>query len=282
MYNENLPRVSVIIPTYNQAQYLPICLDSAWFQDYPNIEIVVINDGSSDNTREVLDAYEGAVASEQVSYACSYNEQSGRVERCEHLRYPPQGRELRIMHHAGNKGLSEALNTGFKVSTGKYCTFIASDDMFLPSAVTELTTALEKNNADFAYADMHVVDDAGRILRRFALPSYSFEANLCHWYLLGICKLYKRELHDLSGYYDPAIAPQDHDMYLRFAMNGGHFVHVPKVLANVRIHDKDRLVVNHTPDQWSRLFEESKELVRKARLYNVNLKPESHSSDSDA
>ena len=47
-----------------------------------------------------------------------------------------------------------------------------------------------------------------------------------------LCKLYKRELHDRVGYYDEQIKPQDHDMFLRFAMNGAKFVHIPKVLAN--------------------------------------------------
>ena len=267
-----MEKISIIIPTYCQAEYLPICLDSVWFQDYPNIEIIVINDGSPDHTLKVLNAYEKAISSEWVSYASNYNEKTGVVERTEHLRYPSQGRELRIINHTENKGLSEALNTGFKAATGELCTFIASDDLFLPSAMSEMVSVLKKNDADFVYGDMHVVDDMGRILRRFELPDYSFEASLCNWYLLGICKLYKRELHDQAGYYDVSIAPQDHDMYLRFAMSGARFVHVSKVLAHVRIHDKDRLVDNHTPDQWSKLFEESKELVRQARLHSDTIK----------
>ena len=53
---KNRPRVSIVIPTYNQAKYLPACLDSVLFQDYPNIEIVVVNDASTDGTREILEA----------------------------------------------------------------------------------------------------------------------------------------------------------------------------------------------------------------------------------
>lgn len=164
-----------------------------------------------------------------------------------------------------NIGLSNTLNRGFQAATGKLCTFIASDDMLLPSMLSELSRALQEHDVDFVYADMHIVDDAGRILRRFSLPDYSFEACFCRWYLCGVCKLYKRELHDRAGWYDPDIAPQDHDMFLRFTLHGARFVHVPKVLANVRIHDKDRQVVNHAPEQWSRLFRESAELVRGAR-----------------
>jgi cellulose synthase/poly-beta-1,6-N-acetylglucosamine synthase-like glycosyltransferase len=156
---------------------------------------------------------------------------------------------------------------GFQQAKGMYCTFIASDDMLLPTAISDLTAVIEKNNADFAYADMHIVDDTGRILRRFSLPDYTFEKVFCHWYLCGVCKLYRRKLHDKLGYYDEKIKPQDHEMYLRFAMNGARFVHVPKVLANVRIHDSDRQVDNHTPKNWNKLYEESAALVMKARRY---------------
>jgi hypothetical protein len=148
-----------------------------------------------------------------------------------------------------------------------YCTFIASDDILLPSAMADLATVLEKEDADFAYADMHIVDDDGRILRRFSLPEYTFENAFCHWYLCGVCKLYRRDLHDRFGYYDEKIKPQDHEMFLRFAMNGARFAHLPKVLANVRIHDGEREVHNHSPANWNRLYEESADLVRKARRW---------------
>ena len=78
--------ISIIIPTYNQAQYMPICLDSAWFQDYTNLEIIVVNDGSPDNTRNVLATYQKSLVTDQVSYASHYNEQTGEVERCNHPR----------------------------------------------------------------------------------------------------------------------------------------------------------------------------------------------------
>ena len=259
--------ISVVVATYNQSKYLPITLDSIWFQSYPNIEIVVVNDASTDNTDAVLSDYIKAVGYDAVSFASSYNEQSGQVERCEHLRYPPQGRELRIIHHYENNGLSAALNTGFKATTGEYCTFIASDDMLIPAMLSDLKHVMDKTGADFAYADMHIVDDQGRILRRFSLPDYSFEKAFCHWYLCGVCKLYRRELHDMAGYYDENIRPQDHEMFLRFAMNGAKFIHLPKVLANVRIHDKERHVHNHSSENWDRLYGESAELVLKARRF---------------
>lgn len=259
--------VSIVVPTFNQANYLPACLDSIWFQEYGNLEIIVVNDGSPDHTREVLQAYEHGVEHDRASHASRYDEASHTVERTTHERYPKPGRTLRILHHDVNRGLSEALNTGFRAAQGPLCTFIASDDVLLPHMVTELRLALDRNNADFAYADMHIVDDAGRILRRFELPDYSFQACFGNWYFCGVAKLYKKALHETCGFYDPAFTVQDHELYLRFAMSGARFVHVPRVLAHVRHHGSERGIDNHSPQGMKRLYRESGELVVKARRF---------------
>lgn len=81
-----MQRISVIIPTYNQAEYLPVCLDSVWFQDYPIVEFIVVNDGSTDKTQAVLEGYRQNLSSEMVSYAANYNEATGEVERVWHKR----------------------------------------------------------------------------------------------------------------------------------------------------------------------------------------------------
>ncbi|QLA14820.1 glycosyltransferase family 2 protein [Desulfolutivibrio sulfoxidireducens] len=262
-----MDRVSVVVPAYNQARYLPMCLDSIWFQDYPDVEIVVVDDGSTDGTRQVLDRYVEDVERERASYASYYDAAQGVVKRTWHPRFPPRGRRLARLEHQANQGLGAALNSGFGAATGEACTFLAADDTLLPSMVSELMRALTQSEADFAYADMHIVDDAGRILRRFSLPDYSFEACFCRWYLCGVCKLYWRRLHAEHGYYDPKRVSQDHEMYLRFAMGGARFVHVGKVLANVRIHDRDRKVDNHSPEKESRQIADSIELVRMAREF---------------
>lgn len=258
-------KVSVVVPTYNQARYLPMTLDSIWFQDYPDIEIVVVNDCSPDDTAQAIEDYLHAVESEMTSYASDLDEATGEVKRVYHRRYPPQGRAIKVLTHEGNQGLSAALNTGFSAATGELCTFIASDDMLLPTMVSDLARLLEETGADFAYADQHIVDDQGRILRRFTLPDYTFEDAFCHWYLCGVGKLYKRSLHERFGLFREDLTVQDHEMYQRFAINGAKFVHCPKVLVNLRIHDKDRLVDNHTPQNKARLYRESSDLVRIAR-----------------
>jgi len=260
------------MPTYNQANYLPISLDAAWFQDYPNIEIVLVNDGSSDGTEEAIEAYLESIRSDEVSYAADFDEKAQKVNRVYHPRFVQKGRELKVIHHEKNKGLGAALNTGFRACTGEYCTYIASDDILLPNMAATLVKSIEEHDADMAYADMHVINDIGRILRRFSLPSYSFEETFCHWYFCGVCKLYKRSLHEELGWYREDLLSHDHELYLRFAMNGKQLVHVPQVLAHIRAHGPERQVHNHTPQQWSRLFQESSELVTEARRYLATMK----------
>lgn len=261
-----MPLVSIVVPVYNQAQYLPMTLDAVMFQEHPDIELVIVNDGSTDDTPAVIEDFLARVRTETASFARRYDEAADNVEREVHPRYP-QNRLIRVLHHERNSGLGATLNTGFRAATGEFCTYIASDDMLLPSMVSECLAAMERTTADFAYADMHVVNDRGRILRRFSLPGADFAACFGDWYFCGVCKLYRRSLHERLGWYREDLLSHDHELYQRFAMHGVPFVHVPKVLANVRIHGADRQVDNHTPGQWNRLFRESIALVREAREF---------------
>lgn len=264
-------KISVIVPTYNQAEYLGACLDSIWFQDWPDIELIVIADPSPDNTSEVLAAFRAAVEQDSVSFASGCDPERGEVFRTEHSRYRHPdfrrtGRELIIVENETRLGHTPSYNLGFEMATGDYCTYIASDDICHPQMLSTLAAPLDADEADFAYSDMFVVDDDMRVLREFRLPEYSFDESFCHWYLLGVSKLYRRELHQRLGYYEPGHTANDHECYLRFAMNGVRFVHVPKVLYSVRSHDQRGHDV-HSSESWKKLLAESCELVRRARQH---------------
>lgn len=104
-------KVSIIVPVYNVEPYLTRCLDSLMTQDYPNIEIIAVNDGSTDNGLGILKQYQ--------------------------TQYP----NILLLDQA-NGGLSLARNNGFKLSTGDYIFFIDSDDYLLPGSISALVTAL--------------------------------------------------------------------------------------------------------------------------------------------
>lgn len=257
--------ISVVVPTYNQAQYLGACLDSIWFQDYPNLEIIVIADPSPDDTSTVLSEFSRKVKEDVVSYA-SRLEEDGSVSRTEHMRYRAEGRELVVVENESRLGHTPSYNKGFEMASGEYCTYVASDDICHPGMLSELAAPLAAGEADFTYSDMFIVDDDMRILRQFSLPEYSFEACFCDWYLCGVSKLYRRELHEKLGYYDDDYTANDHECYLRFAMNGVRFKHIPKVLYSVRSHDQRNQDV-HSSSSWKKLLAESSGLVGAARRH---------------
>nr|WP_321397780.1 glycosyltransferase [uncultured Desulfobacter sp.] len=256
--------VSIIVPTFNQASYLRACLDSIWFQDYPEIEIILVNDGATDETDEVIDCFMRDLESAQVSYASEYDQELNQIRRVYHSRYPANGRIMHIMNHDTNRGLATALNTGFKACTGEVCTYVPSDNICLPTMVSELVKPL-CDGADFSYADMFIVDDNMNINRKFELPDYSFKRCFGDWYLCGVAKMYRRNLHDKFGYYEEGLLAHDHELFQRFAVGGARFVHVATPLMYVRAHDNDREVDIHSPTNWNRLLEESKQIVIKAR-----------------
>ncbi|WP_243438750.1 glycosyltransferase family 2 protein [Fundidesulfovibrio soli] len=265
----------MVVPAYNQGRYLAACLDSLWFQDHPDLEIIVVEDGSTDDTPWVLAEYRRALEQDEASYASRYIPETDTLERAHHPRYPKAGRSLRVIEHGRNRGLAAALNTGMAAATGQAVSYVPADDWCMANMFSELARALDeapaRARADFAYADMLIVDDAFRVTRRFDLPDYSFERSFADWYLCGNCKLYRRELHERFGYYDEALLAHDHDLFQRFALGGAKFVHVPKALMAVRDHAQ-RQVDIHAPSNWSRLIGESKRLALEARRHMAGTK----------
>lgn len=262
-------KVSLVVPTYNQAPYLGACLDAIWFQDYPNLEIIVVDDASTDETREILDRFVNEVANEMVSYASFYNAETDEIERTRHRRYPRHGRQLKILRNERNLGSTRTYNRGFKACTGDYCTYIASDDICHPAMISSMVEVLDSGEADFVYSDMFVINDEGRILREFRQPEYNFEECFCNWYLIGVSKLYPLALHERLGYYNNDYLANDVECYLRFALNGVRFKRIPKVLYSVRCHEQRQVGV-HSPGNWNRLLDECRQLVKKARACKLN------------
>ena len=116
------PLVSVIIPVYNVEQYLDECVQSVLTQTYQNVEIILVDDGSTDSSGAMCDQY--AV-------------QDARVQ----------------VIHKENGGLSSARNCGFDNATGEYVYFLDSDDYIVSSALETLLTAAIQNQADVVFFD---------------------------------------------------------------------------------------------------------------------------------
>jgi glycosyltransferase involved in cell wall biosynthesis len=125
---EPQPLVSVIIPVYNVEKFLKKCVDSVIKQSYQNIEIILVNDGSSDACPKICD---------------EYAREHGNI----------------TVFHQENKGQSEARNAGLRAAVGKYVYFLDSDDYIREDAIEILLKTAEKENADVILFDAVVVDE---------------------------------------------------------------------------------------------------------------------------
>ena len=124
------PEVSLIIPAYNAEDYIARSIDSALASDFSNLEIIIVNDGSTDDTQKIIDWY---------------------VKN-----YP---NVVSIVKENG--GVADARNTGIKAAKGKYIAFMDNDDLIRPNMISKLYNSAEKNNCDIAIAPLYRITDKG-------------------------------------------------------------------------------------------------------------------------
>lgn len=137
--------VSVVLPVFNTEEYLPACLDSLLRQTYPNLEIVVVDDGSYDGSSVICDQY--ARSNECIS-----------------------------VHHIDNHGLSYARNFGISVSRGLYATFVDSDDVVPAYYIEYLMNGLINNSADLSCVQRKEIESQDAISsfpRETDLPAFN-------------------------------------------------------------------------------------------------------------
>lgn len=134
------PTISVVIPTFDSALFLVETLDSVLSQDYPNVEILVIDDGSTDNTTEVLEPYR---------------------DRIKYFKQPNWG------------GPSRPRNVGIQNATGEFIAFFDSDDLMLPGKLSRSASALiEHPDLDFVFTNFQGVGESGQVIRENYLEDY--------------------------------------------------------------------------------------------------------------
>ncbi len=264
--SRSTPLVTIVIPTFNQGQYLPACVDHCLFQTYPNLEIIVIDGGSTDSTKKYLENLPEKIVSTTMTPVARMD-RNGTIIREPVLVYP-QDRQLEITTFQNDLGPTRTINEGLKRARGKYCTYIVGDDLPHPHMIEEMVTVLETTPVDFVYSDMNLLDDTGRIIRQMRMPDYDFHRCFAQWYHLGVSKLYRTKLHDIAGLMDESITgANDYDHYLRFAMKGCRFQHLPRILYSVRWHGPERKTGQHSPERYKRLLKESIQCAQKARQW---------------
>lgn len=197
-----MERISIIVPIYNVAIYLKKCLDSILSQSYANIEILLVNDGSTDHSATICR---------------SYAQQDARIK----------------YYEKRNGGLSDARNYGLDKATGKYVIFVDSDDFISEDFIMCLYTALIRQNADIAMSNYDKVDEKGETVDTISFPlkqEVISGRDLCrklleadgNAFVVAWNKLYKRELFNNIRFEKDKL---HEDEYIAYNL----LYHVPKI-----------------------------------------------------
>ncbi|MFQ5850235.1 MAG: glycosyltransferase family 2 protein [Candidatus Binatia bacterium] len=194
-----MPKISVIIPTYNHAKYLPEALDSILNQTYKAFEIIVVDDGSTDNTKEIVARYR-----DKIRYA-----------------YQQNGKQ------------AKARNTGITISSGEYIAFLDADDVWMPEMLELQVRLLDQNpGIGLVFADAEVFRDeitketSFWLTRRFGdelvactdeVPD-AFQRLIEKNFIPTGTVVVRRVCFDTVGFFDESLPPaEDKDMWLRIA-----------------------------------------------------------------
>lgn len=200
------PLVSIITPTFNRAQYLDETIESVLSQDYDEIEYIILDDGSSDNTAQLLEKYQGCL-------------------------------RLTVLIHE-NMGETRTVNKGFSLSTGDIVCVVNSDDPLLPGAISEAVRYMRCHPEVLAaYPDWIEIGPQGEELARRVLPYYDIESMLLKFNVaMGPGTFIRRQAFELIGYRDTALKyTGDLDFWFRLAQVAP-LGHMAEFLATHRRH----------------------------------------------
>ncbi len=206
-----LPVVTIITPAYNRENLISETIESILGQDYPNLEYIVLDDGSSDGTLDVVKNYEG---------------------------------RLKWVSHP-NMGEARTVNAGFDLATGSIIGVVNSDDPLLPGAVRRIVSVLLENpSAVVAYPDWLLIDERGETVQEVKCREFVSSADMVrgHHCLPGPGAFFKRIAVEKTSGRDPNFRfVGDMDFWFRIGLLGP-FLRVPEVLATYRVHSESASV----------------------------------------
>lgn len=185
------PKISVVTPSYNQAQFLEKTILSVLNQNYPNLEYIIIDGGSSDGSTEIIKKYE-----KYLAYWVSEKD----------------------------KGMYEAINKGLKIATGDILAYLNSDDLYNPDTLKIIAQYLTRNSETMAiYSDCEMIDKNDNFLYIYHFPKFKFSNYIAlNWsYIPQPTTFWRRIINEKLGNFDVSFKMAGD--YEFFARIGKHF-----------------------------------------------------------
>ena len=196
--------VSIILPSYNGELFLKKAIDSCLNQTYNNLELIIVNDCSTDSTEQII-----------MSYSDS---------------------RIKYIKNETNQKLPNSLNIGFRHARGEYLTWTSDDNYYDENAIQSMVDAIEAECVDLVCAPYHTVDDKDKITGSRAV---GLSEDVLIDNVVKACFLYKRKVHEtLNGYNPNLFLVEDYDFWIRAAFHGFSFYQLKDYLYYYRFHDK--------------------------------------------
>lgn len=216
--------ISIILPVYNGEKYLAASIESCLNQTHRNLELIIVNDCSTDNTVEIANRY--AAADDRI----------------------------RVINNKENKKLPASLNIGHKESKGDFITWTSDDNLYEVNALEVLLNEILKENIDVVYSDFVLIDGQGDKLREVQLPGIE---NIIFGNFIGTCFLYRKEVYQRNnGYNECFFLVEDYDFWLRSVLHSS-YGHVKKTLYYYRKHSGSLTNQILTNDSKTKLWKEN-------------------------
>lgn len=204
-------KISIIVPSYNQGQFLEETLLSIINQDYPNKEIIVIDGGSTDNSVEIIKKYE------------------------QHLTY---------WQSLKDNGQSDAINSGFIKASGDFVTWLNSDDVILDGSLRKVAEFIEKHpNSNLFLGNLFWMDKSGHIIHVGKSGGDNLFCQKHYLFANGGPSAFMRRstLIDLGMLRDDFHYMMDTELWCRFIKSGNYFVRMPFYCWCLRIHEDAKM-----------------------------------------
>lgn len=238
-----LPKVSIIIPSFNNEKYIGYAISSVLNQTYQNIEIIVVDDNSQDDTEKVVKSFEN--------------------------------KDLTYIKLNKNMGASAAKNIGIQKSTGEYIAFLDSDDMYDKDKIDAQIDIIELDNSQgsdvgVVYCGIKIIDENAKVISEILAEGREWDG-INNGDFIGATALVKRECFDNIGLFDPNLKYfEDMDLYFRIHKNGYNFNFAQKPLYLYRIHannvSKNREILLENIDNYYKKY-----LKLPEYRYNLNI-----------